>query len=74
MVKITPFQIPTTQQKNRPSKIFHCHGWTDPPTAISNTLNCPFEPKKDFWGKLANIIITFVYLLFPMKLKCLKTT
>ena len=44
-----------------------------PLNAISNTLNCLFANENDFWGKLANIMITFVYLLFPIKLTCFKT-
>ena len=40
--------------------------------AISKTLNWPFAPKEDFLGKLANISITFVYLIFPIMLKSLE--
>ena len=32
MIKIPSLEIPTTKQKNRPSNIFHCHNWRDPPT------------------------------------------
>ena len=38
--------------------------------AILKTLNCPFTPKEDFLEKLTNISITFVYLLFPIMLRC----
>ena len=31
MVKITPYQIPTTQQKNPPSKISHYLNWRNAP-------------------------------------------
>ena len=34
------------------------NGW------FSNILNCSITPNKDFCGKLANIIITFVYLSY----------
>ena len=40
------------------------------PLSRNAILNCRFTPNKDFLEKLANISITFVYLLFPIMLRC----
>ena len=66
VVKNTPCQIPTTQQKIILAKFFIA------PTgekalafnAISESMNFPFAKKEDFLEKLTNITITIVYLLF----------
>ena len=75
MFKVTPCQILTLQQKKSHCKISYCLKWGDrglSRNAISKTLNWPFAPKEDFLGKLAKISITFVYLIFPIKLESLK--
>ena len=65
----TSYQIPLNQQKYATNKISHCSNWKDAP-AILKALNCPLAPKEDFLGKLTNIIVTFVYQLFSIMLKC----
>ena len=61
MVKITPCQILTNQQKNAPQNLpLPQMGRSPLPcNAILKTLNCPFTPKEDFLWKLANTSITF---------------
>ena len=58
--KSTPQNLPLPQMGRSPLSR----------NAILKTLNCPFTPNEDFLEKLANISITFVYLLFPIMLKC----
>ena len=72
MVKITPHEIPTTQQKKFSQNFPFppTGGITLPFNAISKPLNCPFAPKEDFLRKIPNISITFVYLLFSIMRKC----
>ena len=71
MVKITPYQILTTQ-KSTPQNLLLVQMGSTPLScnAISKTLNYPFTPKEEFLENLANINITFVYLLFPIMLRC----
>ena len=74
MVKNTTFQIPNTQQKILLAK------FSIVPTgqkalllhAISKSMNLPFVQKDDFWGKLTNISITLIYLLFSSMLCFIK--
>ena len=72
IVRNTPCQIPTIQQKHVPSK-FHIAPIREmllPLNAILKALNCPFASKDDFLGKLINISTTFAYQLFSIMLKC----
>ena len=67
MIKITPCQIPTTQQKNCLSAKFPIAPTGEnllPFNAIWKSMNFSFAQKEDFLGKLTKISITFVYLLF----------
>ena len=61
-----------TQQKMPPAKcpIAPIGEMPLPLNTISKTLNCPFVSKEDFLGKLTNISIIFVYLLFSIMPKC----
>ena len=67
------FRFPQHNKKVSQAKFSIALAGGIPLNAISNILNCPFAPKKDFRGKLANAINTFIYLLFPIMLKCFKT-
>ena len=62
MVKSTPCQIPTTQQKIPLAKfpITPTGEKALPFNAISKSMNFPFTQKEDFLGKLTNISIIFV--------------
>ena len=67
MIKITPCQIPTTQQKNRPPAKFPISPTGEkhvPFNVISKSVSFTFAQKEDFLGKMTKISITFVYLLF----------
>ena len=67
MIKITPCQIPTTQQKiASPAKfpIAPVGEKSLPFNVILKSMNFSFAQKEDFLGKLTKINITFVYLLF----------
>ena len=70
MVKDTPRQIPTTRQKVSLSKfsIALTGEKTLTLNAISKLMNLTVAQKEDFLGKLANISITFLDLLFSSML------
>ena len=62
MVKNTPCQIPTTQQKIPLAKfpIALTGEKALPFNAISKSMNFSFTQKEDFLGKLTNVSIIFV--------------
>ena len=70
MVKDTPCQIPTNRQKVSLSKfpIALTGEKTLPVNVISKLMNLTVAKKEDFLGKLTNISITFLDLLFSSML------
>ena len=70
MVKDAPCQIPTTRQKVFLSKfpIALTGEKTLTLNAISKLMNLRLAQKEDFLGKLTNISITFLDLLFSSML------
>ena len=75
MAKNTPFQIPNTQQKIPLPKFSIApagYSFALLLHAISKSMNLPFVQKESFWGKLTNISITPIYLLFSSMLCFIK--
>ena len=72
MVKKTPCQIPTFQEKLALAKFPNAPTGENalPLNAISKSMNFRFAQQEDFLGKLTNISITFVYLLISSMLMC----
>ena len=72
MVKKTPCQIPTFQEKLALAKFSNAPTGENalPLNAISESMNFRFAQQEDFLGKLINISITFVYLLISSMLTC----
>ena len=70
-VKETPCQIPTNRQKVSLTKfsIALTGEKTLPLNAISKLMNLTVAQKMDFLGKLTNISITFLNLLFSRILR-----